>query len=205
MGGAVRGAVTLMMWGSVLIALDVEINGIDVLNDAFGALVLLVAVADLRRAVTPPAHPALDLAGAAAFVLLPIAVYDTVVSAGGSTLPAGVEMLSHAVTIVGLLALAHGMRTFFEDVEHEPLLRTWATTFRLLLFLVAIPTAIVGAAVLATGSVRRRFEADLSGPVVLLVLVLVAVAVVPFVHLLVAMVRTRRLAGALDVGAPPQS
>ena len=182
----------MLIWGSVLVGVDLEINGFDLLIDVVGALMVASALVVLSRIGVGPARSAFLVGLCLSLVVAATSTVDIGLGLNGSPLPAWLELLSAALSVAVPLSLAVGMRHLSAQLGWDAVHSSWETTLRLLVLLTAIPAAVLAVLVVATGSVGEQLE--VSPGVFVLGFVGVVIMASPFVHLLVSLVRTRRRA-----------
>jgi hypothetical protein len=172
-------AAGLLLAGTLIILVDIRIDQFDILADAVGAALVLIAVLRIRSSIRG-ADATHDLLVVLALVGLAAGVIDTV---SVNTL---IGNLLATAQIIGAMVLANLLARAFASTERE-LSATWGLTCRLILWLGVVPVLIVGAISLFNRGVHIETA---------LVIPLLLVLAVPLIYLLMALSRTMKVPAA---------
>lgn len=172
---ALAKAARLLLFGTLIIVIDLRIEGIDLINDLAGAGLVIIGVAGLPRAVPQPIglhRPLLVLAG----VGLAAAIAEqfdpeSVLS----------SLLAWS-NVIGAWLTARFLAEAFAAEGNDIFAAQWSASERLLLWLGIVP--IIGLSI-----VGRLIDAGGTGPGPLAIVTFV-LAVLPLLHLLVSLYRT---------------
>lgn len=206
MPGRVRRAATLLFWGAVVVFFDFTVGGVDLVNDVVGMGLVVTGLNDLVPLGRGEALQRLRGARILAAVVLALTVVAEITRVGSNEAPGWLVSLVGLLSVVGTILLADGMRRVSEGAGAEGLAQSWRLTSLLLLVLAGVPAMLlapmaVGADDSTSPSGLVVVNTDLSAVVFITVIVMVMAMVVPFLHLLISLDRTRRRGAPLEASA----
>jgi hypothetical protein len=165
----------LLLIATIIIVVDVRVPSVDIVPDAAGGVLVLVAVMRLRSAVRGADR---ELAWLLVLAVISLAVSVLETFAPLTDVPAIVAISQP----LGALVLAGLVRRLLAEPE-PALAATWRTTEQLILWLGIVPLAVSVLIGSAAGGVQVQT------PLAIIVVILLAV---PLVALLIALWRTAR-------------
>ncbi len=172
----------MLLFGTLVIVIDLRIDGFDLINDMIGAVLVIIAVAGFPKSVPEPVRIHLPLLGLASIALI-AAVAQQIDPESVVTSALG---WSYAV---GAWLTARMLATAFGDENDDIMAAQWSASERLLLWLGIVPIvglSIVGWLIEPTGTGIA--------PIAVATLVL---TFLPLLHLLVSLYRTTLLSPLL--------
>ncbi len=173
----------LLLFATLMLVIDLRIEGFDLINDVIGAVLVIVGIIRLPEAIPEPVrfHKALLIL---AVVTLAAAIAEQFDAGSVATAALGWSNVVGAWLTARLLAEA-----FAADAD-DIFFAQWSASERLLLWMGIAP--IVGLSILGW------FIEPVEGELGALAVVTIVVAAVPLLHLLVSLYRTSLLAPARD-------
>jgi hypothetical protein len=174
----------LLFWATLIIIVDVRVPSLDIVADAIGGVLVVVAALRIHGAIEG-ADSLRSALVVLALLALPVTFVETIGPVTGTLALLALTQLLGTIVLARLLADALGRR--------EPVLAAqWHTGFRLLIWLALVPFVaafMVGMA--APG-------ASIQSPVVIVLIVVVAI---PLVWTLRALWRTAATPAAVELPA----
>ena len=172
----------LLFWATLIIIVDVRVPSLDIVADAVGGVLVVIAVLRIHGAIDG-ADSLRTVLVALAVLALPVTFVETM---GPVTGPLALLALTQ---LLGTIVLARLLSDALE--RREPVLAVrWHTCFRLLIWLALVPFVaafMVGLAAPGT---------SIQSPVVILLIVVLAI---PLVSTLVALWRTAATPAAVEL------
>ena len=212
---AARSGLQKIFWGTLLCVLDFwlsySVNGsgfrIDVLNDVAGILLILWGLGQLAPLWDEPSYRnGLSACKVLAIIALIQAALDHIIVRW----PPPLSVASSALGLLSLLAVlffCQAMRTFCWLGQLLDSEQSWRLSTKLFLILNFLPAAILQAASVVLYWMGRsqtvRLSSPAMAPAMSLAIPLLIAAIVPLIHILLSISRTRR--DLLDDAALPRS
>ncbi len=169
----------LLLFATLIIVIDLEVQGIDLINDVIGAVMVIAGMVRLRKAAPEPSRyhpPLLVLAG----VALVAAVAEQID-------PENIVASALAWSgVIGAWLTARLLAEVFAAEDDDTFAAQWSASERLLLWLGVIP--IIGL------SIAGWFIGSVDAGIDPISVVLVVLGLLPLLHLLVSLYRTSLLA-----------